>query len=305
MKAIFFGGAVLAVLATTPALAAVDIAIDLSTQHMHVTSATGSYDWPVSTARAGYVTPTGTFAPQRLASVYYSKKYDNAPMPHAIFFYYGFAIHGSYEVKHLGHPASHGCVRLAPGQRHQALSTMVEGRRRDDHHHRRAAGPGTAYAAVASNTGGQDRRLSCPSWACRDGTRAIRVASCPPAAVRLDRRSPVRRGQPIIEHRAGSDPFPADGGRARATSPGGAELSSASWQGHFTGGYSHYLGAGGQRRDRLARRKTLLSNVIALVQRLHDHEMRRDFHRPEGYFTCLRDSLSGDVRGFCASSSPT
>ena len=49
-----------------------------------------------------------------MAEVYNSKKYDNAPMPHAIFFYYGFAIHGTNEVKHLGQPASHGCIRLAP-----------------------------------------------------------------------------------------------------------------------------------------------------------------------------------------------
>ena len=115
MNKILCGGAILAALTlAAPAQAAVDIQIDLSTQHMHVQSSTGSYDWPISSARAGYVTPTGTFAPQRLAEVYYSKKYDNAPMPHAIFFYYGFAIHGSYEVRHLGHPASHGCVRVAP-----------------------------------------------------------------------------------------------------------------------------------------------------------------------------------------------
>ncbi len=114
MTKILFGGALLAALATVPAQAAVDINIDLATQHMHVQSASGTYDWPVSTAREGYVTPTGTFAPERLAEVYHSKKYDNAPMPHAIFFYYGFAIHGSYETKHLGHPASHGCVRISP-----------------------------------------------------------------------------------------------------------------------------------------------------------------------------------------------
>ena len=96
-----------------PSLAAT-VTIDLATQRMHVDSAQGTYDWPVSTAREGYVTPTGTFQPERLAEVYHSKKYDNAPMPHAVFFYYGFAIHGTNEVRHLGHPASHGCVRLAP-----------------------------------------------------------------------------------------------------------------------------------------------------------------------------------------------
>jgi lipoprotein-anchoring transpeptidase ErfK/SrfK len=95
--------------------AAANVSIDLSTQRLHVESAGGArYDWPISSAREGYVTPTGSFQAERFAAVYHSKKYDNAPMPHAIFFYYGFAIHGTNQVRHLGSPASHGCVRLAP-----------------------------------------------------------------------------------------------------------------------------------------------------------------------------------------------
>ena len=113
MRTILLGAAFAAVVVASPALAA-NVTIDLATQRMHVESATGNYDWPVSTAREGYVTPTGTFHPERLAEVYHSKKYDNAPMPHAVFFYYGFAIHGTNEVKHLGTAASHGCIRLAP-----------------------------------------------------------------------------------------------------------------------------------------------------------------------------------------------
>jgi hypothetical protein len=47
--------------------------------------------------------------------IWYSKEFDNAPMPHAIFFIRdGHAIHATYEVKNLGKPASHGCVRIAP-----------------------------------------------------------------------------------------------------------------------------------------------------------------------------------------------
>jgi lipoprotein-anchoring transpeptidase ErfK/SrfK len=115
MRVRYLALGLLAALFTVPAHATVAVSIDLATQRMHVESAAGTYDWPVSTARAGYVTPTGTFHPERLMPVYFSKKYDNAPMPHAIFFYYGFAIHGTNEVRHLGHPASHGCVRLAPG----------------------------------------------------------------------------------------------------------------------------------------------------------------------------------------------
>jgi hypothetical protein len=47
--------------------------------------------------------------------IWYSKEFDNAPMPHAVFFMRdGHAIHGTYEVKNLGKPVSHGCVRIAP-----------------------------------------------------------------------------------------------------------------------------------------------------------------------------------------------
>nr|WP_233285889.1 MULTISPECIES: L,D-transpeptidase [Bradyrhizobium] len=72
------------------------------------------YNWPVSTGRRGYGTPSGVFRPQMLARRWYSKKYYNSPMPHSIFFHRGFAIHGTYELTRLGGPASHGCVRLHP-----------------------------------------------------------------------------------------------------------------------------------------------------------------------------------------------
>jgi len=70
--------------------------------------------WQVSTAGVGYHTPRGTFHVQRMARVYFSKKYDNSPMPNSLFFDGGIAIHGSYHIKSLGRPVSHGCVRLRP-----------------------------------------------------------------------------------------------------------------------------------------------------------------------------------------------
>jgi lipoprotein-anchoring transpeptidase ErfK/SrfK len=73
------------------------------------------YDWRVSTGRPGYSTPSGTYTATSMNEVWYSKEWDNAPMPHAIFFMKdGHAIHGSYEVKTLGKPVSHGCVRISP-----------------------------------------------------------------------------------------------------------------------------------------------------------------------------------------------
>ncbi len=70
--------------------------------------------WPVSTARRGFRTPTGSFRPSRLERMWHSRKYDWAPMPYSIFFRGGYAIHGTTEIKRLGRPVSHGCVRLHP-----------------------------------------------------------------------------------------------------------------------------------------------------------------------------------------------
>ena len=89
--------------------------VDLSSQIMTVSRDGHVVDrWAVSTARRGYRTPVGSFRPTRLHRMWYSRKYDNSPMPHSIFFRGGYAIHGTGAVKRLGSPASHGCVRLHP-----------------------------------------------------------------------------------------------------------------------------------------------------------------------------------------------
>ncbi|HYA79747.1 MAG TPA: L,D-transpeptidase, partial [Methylocystis sp.] len=78
--------------------ASVRIHINLHSQRMHVTSSSGSYDWAVSTARAGYHTPRGSFGPTGMQRMHYSSKYEMSPMPHSIFFRGGYAIHGTYAV---------------------------------------------------------------------------------------------------------------------------------------------------------------------------------------------------------------
>ncbi|AIC27716.1 L,D-transpeptidase domain-containing protein [Rhizobium etli bv. mimosae str. IE4771] len=72
------------------------------------------YRWKVSTARNGYVTPTGSWSAKWLSRDHRSRKYDNAPMPYAVFFNGGYAVHATFDLKRLGRPASHGCVRLHP-----------------------------------------------------------------------------------------------------------------------------------------------------------------------------------------------
>ena len=118
--AFFFG------LALAPARAGVVVQIDKSSQRMAV-SVDGMmrYSWPVSTGRSGYGTPSGVFRPQMMARRWFSRRYYNSPMPHSIFFYHGFAIHGTTELARLGGPASHGCVRLHPSHA-AALFALVE-----------------------------------------------------------------------------------------------------------------------------------------------------------------------------------
>jgi lipoprotein-anchoring transpeptidase ErfK/SrfK len=104
-----------AVAAFDRAEAAIVVNVDRADQTMSV-SVDGEprYHWRVSTARRGYVTPPGSYHPQMMARRWFSKRYYNSPMPHSIFFYRGYAIHGTYEISRLGGPASHGCVRLDP-----------------------------------------------------------------------------------------------------------------------------------------------------------------------------------------------
>ncbi len=100
----------------TGASAGVVARVDVSKQTMTV-SENGQvvHSWRVSTGRTGYNTPRGSYRPTRMHRMWYSRKYDNSPMPHSVFFRGGYAIHGTNYVKSLGRPASHGCVRLAPG----------------------------------------------------------------------------------------------------------------------------------------------------------------------------------------------
>ena len=108
--------AALALPGASAAFANIDIAIDKNTQQMSVAvDGAQRYTWPVSTGRPGYDTPNGTFKVNRMDTDHFSQEWDNAPMPHTMFFdLRGHAIHGFSDVAHLGLAVSHGCVRLAP-----------------------------------------------------------------------------------------------------------------------------------------------------------------------------------------------
>ena len=91
------------------------INIDKSRQEMTIfVDGIEKYNWPVSTGKRGYSTPSGTYGATSMNENWYSKEWDNAPMPHAIFYMKdGHAIHGTLEERNLGKPASHGCVRIS------------------------------------------------------------------------------------------------------------------------------------------------------------------------------------------------
>jgi len=109
-------GVALAMLLSSGAQAAISIHIDKNAQKMIVAiDGQTRYVWPVSTGRPGYDTPNGSFKVNRMDADHQSQEWDGAPMPHTMFFdLRGHAIHGFSDIKHLGLPVSHGCVRLAP-----------------------------------------------------------------------------------------------------------------------------------------------------------------------------------------------
>lgn len=89
--------------------------VSLSSQTMTVSQdGVVMYEWKVSTARPGYSTPVGSWSAKWLSRNHRSRKYDDAPMPFAVFYNGGYAVHATFETKRLGRPASHGCIRLHP-----------------------------------------------------------------------------------------------------------------------------------------------------------------------------------------------
>ena len=119
-----------------PAPPAVVARINLSSQRMEVSvNGASVHSWAISSGRAGYASPRGTWRVQWTSRIWYSKKYDNAPMPHAVFFTGGVAVHATSAVGMLGRPASHGCIRLAPAnaaqfyalvQKHGIKQTQIQ-----------------------------------------------------------------------------------------------------------------------------------------------------------------------------------
>lgn len=131
MKALVFAGVAAALLMASPAEAAdIRVVVSKSTQTMRVVKDGRTiYTWPVSTGARDRWTPNGTFKVQSFSKHHRSSKYNNAPMPHAIFFNGNIAAHGTFQEKLLGERASKGCVRLSRDNA-RTLYELVEQNRR-------------------------------------------------------------------------------------------------------------------------------------------------------------------------------
>ncbi len=129
MKSFFLAAFAALVVAFAPLSAQADrivARVSIATQTMHVyRDGQLLYEWPVSTARAGKITPTGQWTAQWLSRNHRSSRYNNAPMPYAIFYSGHYAIHGTDQISRLGRPASAGCVRLHPDNA-SVLFAMVQ-----------------------------------------------------------------------------------------------------------------------------------------------------------------------------------
>ncbi|CAN1211159.1 L,D-transpeptidase [Tumidithrix helvetica PCC 7403] len=70
----------------------------------------------ISTGKAGTPTPKGSFSVQskhRVARMQ-GEDYNVPDVPHAMYYYGNYAIHGAYWHNSFGIPVSHGCINVAP-----------------------------------------------------------------------------------------------------------------------------------------------------------------------------------------------
>jgi hypothetical protein len=115
MRSLLVAATTLMLFAAGAAQAKVSVTVDKDAQMMTVAvDGVDRYHWPVSTGNPSHETPNGTFRAFRMEADHFSKEFDDAPMPHSIFFTkIGHAIHGTESERNLGTPVSHGCVRLS------------------------------------------------------------------------------------------------------------------------------------------------------------------------------------------------
>ncbi|MFA7009294.1 MAG: L,D-transpeptidase, partial [Elusimicrobiales bacterium] len=97
--------------------AAVLLTVDLSRQRLLVKSPSVNTEYKISSGVPGHLTPGSgrCYSPDTMELMHHSSLYNNAPMPHSVFFNGNIAVHATSAKNEafLGRQASHGCVRLS------------------------------------------------------------------------------------------------------------------------------------------------------------------------------------------------
>jgi len=195
--------------------------IDLSSQTMSVeVDGQSQYSWKISSGAAnGYQTPTGVYTPTHTTLLHRSRKYDNAPMPHAVFFRSGFAVHATGATWALGRPASHGCVRLAPGNARTFYSLVNEYGKSATHctpsrPPRRAATAASASRRSAGRRSPSERVPPATARAAACARRAVATRSSTLGGRPRSRRraAPLERAKADGRLPRGGRPSPSDAG---------------------------------------------------------------------------------------------
>jgi hypothetical protein len=221
--------------ATGAAQAKISIVVDKNAQLMTVAvDGVERYQWPVSTGIPSRETPNGSFKTFRMEEDHYSKEFDDAPMPHSIFFTkIGHAIHGTDSEGRLGSPASHGCVRLSKANA-ATLYAMVE---KDGVLNTTVTLTGSSQIALArnprprTNTAVARRDAAPPQYAPQynaAGDPVVLTPQDPPVEVGPGRIGPAL--QPQVRAQADDGYiYPADGSpdEARYPAPRGRRLYDA------------------------------------------------------------------------------
>lgn len=220
--------------AGSTAEAKINVIVDKDTQTMTVEQdGVEKYRWPVSSGIPSYETPNGSFQTFRMEEDHYSKEFDDAPMPNAIFFTKkGHAIHGTDSVSRLGSPASHGCVRLSRDNA-ATLYAMVKA---DGVLNTTVTLTGSSQVALArtpraSKTATAARREVVPPSPSYDA--AGNPMDIAPQAVPSNRRIVRQAVQPADDDRY---IYPADGsdGRRYPAPPGYRRMTEAEAQQYYS-----------------------------------------------------------------------
>ncbi len=218
--------------------AKIAITVDKDAQRMTVAvDGAVKYNWPVSSGLPSYETPNGSFQAFRMEEDHFSKEFDDAPMPHAVFFTKkGHAIHGTDSVSRLGSPASHGCVRLSRAN----AATLFALVKADGVMNTTVTLTGSSQVALARNPRGAAKQV-----ARRDPLGDIATPDAPAVGAPED----ITTARPLFQRRAAPQIaddgyiYPADGSAGRYPAPRGYRRSYDVQDSPY-GGQQYYVDRG-------------------------------------------------------------